>query len=214
MNKEMMNLYKDEKMSPFSGCITTIVQFILLLSIFYVVRSPLTYMKKVDKSLIDNYVTNMKESNITVSNYPEIDVIREKGKEDSNVYINTDFLGLDLSQVPKQNLSDFRVWIIPGLYIISSFISIRLTTKMQDKKKNKEEKAIEVKKSNEKDEKTEEADTVMQTNKVMSWMMPILSISIAIIAPLGLALYWLINNILMIVERLVLDKLIKTEEEE
>ena len=216
MNKEMMNLYKEEKMSPFSGCLTTIIQFVLLLSIFYVVRSPLTYMKKVDKSLIDNYITSMKEANITVSNYPEIDVIREKGKEDSNVFINTNFLGLDLSQVPKQNLSDFRVWIIPGLYIISSFISIRLTTRMQDKKKNKDKdsKAIEVKNSDNKEDKKEEADTVMQANKTMSWMMPILSISIAIIAPLGLALYWLINNILMIGERLVLDKLIKTEEED
>ena len=49
----------------------------------------------------------------------------------------------------------------------------------------------------------------MQTNKMMSWMMPIMSISIAFVAPLGLALYWLINNLLMIIERLVFDKLIK-----
>ena len=49
---------------------------------------------------------------------------------------------------------------------------------------------------------------------MMSWMMPIMSISIAFVAPLGLALYWLINNILMILERLILDKTIKQEEEE
>ena len=48
---------------------------------------------------------------------------------------------------------------------------------------------------------------------MMSWMMPIMSISVALVAPLGLALYWLVNNILMIVERVVLDKVIKTEEE-
>ena len=53
----------------------------------------------------------------------------------------------------------------------------------------------------------------MQTNKMMSWMMPIMSISIALVAPLGLALYWLINNILMIGERLVLNKVLKDEEE-
>ena len=35
MNQEMMNLYKNEKMSPFSGCLTAIIQMILLLSIFY-----------------------------------------------------------------------------------------------------------------------------------------------------------------------------------
>ena len=48
---------------------------------------------------------------------------------------------------------------------------------------------------------------------MMSWMMPIMSVSIALIAPLGLALYWLVNNILMIIERIVLDKVIKLEEE-
>ncbi len=57
-------------------------------------------------------------------------------------------------------------------------------------------------------------DAVMQTNKMMSWMMPIMSISIAFVAPLGLALYWLISNLLMIVERLILDKVIKQEDEE
>ena len=58
-------------------------------------------------------------------------------------------------------------------------------------------------------EESDDMDTVAQTNKMMSWMMPIMSISIAFVAPLGLALYWLINNVLMIAERLILDKVLK-----
>ena len=53
-----------------------------------------------------------------------------------------------------------------------------------------------------------------QANKSMSWFMPLMSISIACIAPLGLALYWLINNILMIFERIFLNKFFKDEKEE
>ncbi len=53
---------------------------------------------------------------------------------------------------------------------------------------------------------------MMQSQKMMSWMMPILSVSIAFVAPLGLALYWLINNVTMIIERVILDKLIKMED--
>ena len=30
MNQEMMNLYKEENMNPFSGCLTGIIQIILL----------------------------------------------------------------------------------------------------------------------------------------------------------------------------------------
>ena len=53
-----------------------------------------------------------------------------------------------------------------------------------------------------------------QMNKSMSLMMPILSVSVSLIAPLGLALYWLINNIIMMIERLMLNKLFSKEEEE
>ena len=53
LNKETMDLYKQEKMSPFSGCFSAIIQFILLISIFYMVRFPLTYMEKVDKTQLD-----------------------------------------------------------------------------------------------------------------------------------------------------------------
>ena len=50
LNQEVMALYKREKMSPFSGCLSAIIQIILLFSVFYLVRSPLTYMKKLDKA--------------------------------------------------------------------------------------------------------------------------------------------------------------------
>ena len=125
------------------------------------------------------------------------------------------FLGLDLSKIPQQNITDYTVYIIPILYILSSFISIRMTTTMQEKQ-NKEQKEMvingETGEEEKEEEKENEMDAVMQTNKMMSWMMPIMSISIAFVAPLGLALYWLISNILMIVERIILNKLIKQED--
>ena len=225
MNQEMMSLYKSENMSPFSGCLTAIVQLLLLLSIFYLVRSPLTFMEKIPTENINHYVQQLQESGKTVSQvYPEIDLIREhqflkeKNPEDANVdklNIQMNFLGLDLSKIPQQNMSDYTVYIIPALYILSSFISIRMTTAMQLKNANKqkEEKAtIDGTTGKEliPQEENNEMDAVMQTNKMMSWMMPIMSISIAFIAPLGLALYWLISNILMIVERLILNKVVKS----
>ena len=225
MNQEMMSLYKSENMSPFSGCLTAIVQLLLLLSIFYLVRSPLTFMEKIPTENINHYVQQLQENGKTVSQvYPEIDLIREhqflkeKNPEDANVdklNIQMNFLGLDLSKIPQQNMTDYTVYIIPALYILSSFISIRMTTAMQLKNANKqkEEKAtIDGNTGKEliPQEKNNEMDAVMQTNKMMSWMMPIMSISIAFIAPLGLALYWLISNILMIVERLILNKVVKS----
>lgn len=221
MNQEMMNLYKNEKMSPFSGCLTAIIQMILLLSIFYLVRSPLTFMEKIPQENINNYISQLKEDGKTVSSaYPEIDIIREfdwlkeKNPEDSQIEkidIKMNFLGLDLSKIPQQNMTDYTVYIIPVLYILSSFISIKMTTAMQEKQKKEiKESKIDGTTGKQLEEQTNEMDAVMQTNKMMSWMMPIMSISIAFVAPLGLALYWLISNILMIIERLILNKVIKT----
>ncbi len=222
LNQEMMNLYKSENMSPFSGCLTAIVQFILLISIFYLVRSPLTFMEKIPQDDINKYVTQVEEDGRQVSDiYPEIDLIREanwlqeKNPDDESakkLSLQMNFLGLDLSKIPQQNMSDYTVYIIPALYILSSFISIKLTTSMQTKKnKENKDKVIDGTTGKEliTEEEANEMDTVMQTNKMMSWMMPIMSISIAFIAPLGLALYWLVNNILMILERLILNKFIK-----
>ena len=222
MNQEMMELYKSENMSPFSGCLTAIVQLLLLLSVFYLVKSPLTYMEKIPTEDINKYITQLQEEGKINSNvYPEIDIIREqqwlkeKNPDDPNIdraALQMNFLGLDLSKVPQQNMTDFTVYIIPILYILSSFISIRMTTAMQQKQKEKSKQDVTIDGSTGKEltvKDENEIDTVMQTNKMMSWMMPIMSISIAFVAPLGLALYWLVNNILMIIERLILNKVIK-----
>lgn len=222
MNQEMMDLYKSENMSPFSGCLTAIIQMLLLLSIFYLVRAPLTYMEKIPAEEIGKYTTQLQEAGKLTSNvYPEIDIIREqqwlkeKNPEDPNIdriAMQMNFLGLDLSKVPQQNMTDYTVYIIPVLYILSSFISIRMTTAMQQKQNKEKQKDAVIDGTTGKElavKEENEVDTVMQTNKMMSWMMPIMSISIAFVAPLGLALYWLINNILMIIERLILNKVIK-----
>ena len=226
-NQAMIELYKEEKMSPFSGCLTSIFQIILILSIFYIVRSPLTFMEKMPNDITQKYIQQLQEEGkITSQVYPEMDIIREhewlkekNGNEDewidkTNLQMN--FLGLDLSKVPQQNMSDYTVYIIPVLYILSSFISIRLTTSMQNKLTGNK-KVIDGKTGQEVENESEsnnELDAMMQTNKMMSWFIPIMSISIAFVAPLGLALYWLVNNILMIFERLILNKVVSLDAEE
>ena len=253
MNKEIMNLYKENNMSPLSGCLTSIVTLFLFISVFYIVSRPLTYMRHLDPSIINQYteeiyqadsneenenvVTNDINSseNTTTNNknnnrrtYPEIAIIREKGNEDERVHLNMNFLGLDLSDIPTQNYSNWTVYIIPVLYVVTTFISLKLNEMMTRKRKedaaankvvterivsrdeNKEEKMLV---PTEKTEDDETMDTMNDMSKTMTWMMPIMSVSIALIAPLGLALYCLVGNIFMIVERLITNKIIEKEEQ-
>ena len=234
LNQETMELYRQENMSPFTGCLSAIIQIILLFSVFYLVRSPLTYMKKIDKSVIDKYTGIIKEYKLSENNqYPEIDIIREidniknlknnndilqsgeeidlttiKDEELEQMSINMDFMGLNLAQVPTKS-SDWKAYIIPILYVLVSIISMRLTnptkTKNNNVEENKDEKALA--------KPEEEFDPLAQMNKNMNIMFPVMYLAVALIAPLGLALYWLINSLLMIVERLALNKLLQDEEE-
>ena len=204
-NQETIELYKKENMSPFSGCFSAIVQIILILSVFYMVSSPLTYMKKVDTEVINQYKNEIKleQGEGQSSYYPEISIIKEKGSTDEQVYLNMEFLGLDLSSVPTANLSDWRVYIIPALYVISSIISMKISTSMTKKKEDD---------NKEKSESTE-METMERMNKNMMLFMPVMSVIISFIAPLGLALYWLMNNVLMILERVIITKHLDAKED-
>ena len=240
LNKATQELYKSENMSPFSGCFSAIIQIILLFAVFYLVRSPLTYMKKIDGSVTEKYSKIIRENNLsTNSAYPEIEIIRElnnvrelknkpieenaeesedqqnktnlseiNDEELNSLYINMDFLGLNLAQVPTRS-SDWKAYIIPILYVLVSIISLRVvnnTGKKENPEENKDEKSLV--------KSEDDFDPMEQMNKNMNLMFPVMYLAVALIAPLGLALYWLMNSLLMIVEKLVLNKLLKDEEEE
>ena len=240
LNRATMELYKSENMSPFSGCFSAIVQIILLFAVFYLVKSPLTYMKKVDSEVISKYTKIMQQNELTTNSaYPEIEIIRDidkikqlkvqdeqnqnntENEENSNndeekidiseikdeeldsLNINMEFLGLNLAQVPT-NTTDWKAYIIPILYVLVSIISLRLTNPTKNKKKSE---------NAEDNKEKEEFDPMLQMNKNMNIMFPIMYLTVALIAPLGLALYWLTNSLLMIIEKLSLNKILKDEEE-
>ena len=203
-SQELMELYKRENMSPFSGCLSSIFQFVIIISIFYLVSRPLTYMVHFDQKVLNEYIQEISEDKKERASYQEIAVIREKSKDDERVALNMNFLGLDLSQIPSQNYSDWKVFIIPVLYVLTSFASMKLTTAIQNTQL----------KDNEENKKSEEEESVAEMSKTMTYMMPVMAVSISLIAPLGLALYWLVSNFLMILERLFVNKIFKDEEEQ
>ena len=130
-----------------------------------------------------------------------IEIINKKAHENNAVNINMNFLNLDLSKIPNQNMDDYKVYIIPILYVISSFISIKVTSNMQNKLKNEENQ-------------TDELNPMADMGKGMSYIMPMMTLSIAFIAPLGLALYWFISNLLILIERFIIKKFVSLKESE
>ena len=84
---------------------------------------------------------------------------------------------------------------------------MKMTMNMQKDEKSEEE-------DNNKENKKESTEDIMKsTTKSMSYMMPVMAFSISLVAPLGLALYWLMSNVLMIVEKLVINKYVDSKED-
>lgn len=223
LNAATVELYKREKFSPFTGCLVAILQFVIIIGIFYLVSRPLTYMKKVDVDLINKYSNEVQQTN-SKNSYKEIAIIAAKGKEDPKVDLNMGFLGLDLTKVPMQNLKDPKVYIIPVLYIVTMFVNIQINNRLMktkeqlDKEKNQKDvkKILENNDSDDKfdaEVKADELGDLQSMTSSMNYMMPIMSIFIGIVAPLGLSLYWLLSNVLNTVERLVISKVVSKKEE-
>ena len=132
------------------------------------------------------------------------------------------FLGLDLSDIPNQNMTNPKVYIIPAFYIATSFLMMKMTKQMTDamnaKKKEEDEanvikrKPIDNEEGEDKVEEEDVEDTMASMNKTMRLMMPVMTISIAYIAPLGLTLYWATSNLLNLGERMIINKVVKEEE--
>ena len=229
-----MSYIKGRKLSPFSGCLSSILQLIIFISVFYLVSRPLTYMKKVDASLINNYEQIVTEQNDNQKlNYPEIAIIEyvnkmdlsdgqdnlEQKKEEYNqLHLNMNFFGLDLSMVPSQNYKDIKVFIIPALYVIITFVNIKITNNMTNNKKKNENDVKTLaekndvsddnkKTSSDNDESME--DSLNQMTRSMNYTIPIMSVAIALIAPLGLSLYWLVSNVLQMLERFIITRVDK-----
>ena len=214
LNQETIELYKREKLSPFAGCFSSIIQLVIILSVFWLVSQPLTYMKKIDANIINEYNTQLQQQGDQAT-YKEIEIINKFGSQDERVRINMDFWGLDLSKVPSNNLNDWKVYVIPLLYVISSVLSIKISNSFTNKgKKEDEKKAITDGTNTEiKPEEPSELEAMESMNKNMMYMLPLMSVFIAFIAPLGLALYWFISNVLIIIEKIIIDTIMKHKEE-
>ncbi len=123
--------------------------------------------------------------------------------------INFDFLWMDLSQTPNwrkifamlggvmPTLSDALLWFIPILSGASAWLSSYLMKPKQPK-----EEKHRVLAENEKPKENASADTMNS----MSMMMPFMSVFFAFTLPAGVGLYWIVSNLIQIVQHFMVNK--------
>ena len=218
MMVEYQKLMSESKYNPFGGCLLTFIQLPILLGVFYVVASPLTYMEKMDQTQIDQYVQQIIVDNSysgdeqaflaentdvakaiadykTVNRYYELKIIK-----DNNLY-NLDFFGINLGDIASENKSDYTLLIIPVLTTVFIYLSLYVAqaeTKKQQKQVLKDADGNEI---------------PMPNMMVMNLMMPLMSGYISYVVPQGMGLYWFTNSLIQIIMQVGLKKYLDKKDE-
>ncbi len=190
---EYQKLMLDNKFNPFGGCLISFIQIPIILGMLYVVGKPLTNMVKMPQEeirakiqeLIPEDYTGSYDDFIKQNRYIELKVIQSEN------ILDLDFLGIDLGDVASENKSDYKLWILPILSVIFTWLSIYVVNGKQQVVEKKEKSEDEI---------------PMPNMQMMNILMPLLSGYIAFIVPQGLGLYWFFSSFLQIIIQLLLKK--------
>lgn len=213
MMAEYQKLMSENKYNPFGGCLLAFIQLPILLGVFYVVASPLTYMQRMEQTEINQYIEQIvieeqysgdkiafetenieeseKEEKIEAykknNRYYELKIIKE------NDLLNLDFFGLNLGDVASENKSDFKLLIIPVLTVIFYYLSLYVVTAGTKTKQQPMKDA-------------EGNEIPMPNMMAMNFMMPLMSGYISYVVPQGMGLYWFTNSLFQIIMQLGMKK--------
>jgi len=212
------------------GCLWSFVPLLILLPLYQVVRQPIVFMlhesadvankiveviKTADPALFTN--NNYYDQIVAISNIGQhIDAVKAAIPDISARTLeglNFDFLfGIDLGAIPEFNIFDRSTFIWDWPHIGAILIPVLsagsqvLSTKLSQRANNSlvtDEKGLE-------DKETAEKSQSNQTNKVMMWMMPLMSLWIGFTVPSALSLYWLVGGVVRMAEDQILTRRLRT----
>ena len=208
VTQEIQELYQREGYSPFGGCLPLLIQMPIMIALYYIVLNPLRYICQFSNEAIESIgqIVNavpqyeklsytggrtielmdaMKE--IGVEKFSEIEGVAEffaKGGEFPDVSL----FGLNLSQIPSVSRFDWLL-LIPVLTFIVYFFSAKLTRKLTYQPTTADDAATGC------------------SNKMMDWMMPLMSVYICFIVPAAVGVYWIFKSIIGVIKQFILKKL-------
>jgi len=181
-SQAMQSLYQEEGVSMSGGCLPMILRLVLMMSIYYLIMQPLTYLMHVDAKTIAEAA---KEIGNTASGRAELQIIeavRNGSIDFPNIAdklgnINFSFFGINLTQTPKFSFDIFHdaqlIWVMPVIAFLTQMLTSALSLVMQ-KKIN--------------------PDAPNMAGMMLT--MPIMSLIIGFTLPGGVAFYWACSSLI------------------
>ena len=222
-NQATQELYKEEGVSMFGGCLWGFVPMLILLPLYAVVRQPITYILHQSAEVSEQIVAIIQGANpdLFSSNpyYHQIvaaqaipDYINELTaaipslSAEALAGVNFSFLGINLGGVPQFNVFKWSAWdwahigvfLVPCLSAGSQVLQMLISQKMNNSVIT-DDKGVQ-------DEEAAKNSQAAQTNKTMMITMPLISLWIGFTVPTALSLYWFIGGVIRTVEDAILTK--------
>ena len=213
-NEAIQKLQQEEGASMgMAGCLWSFVPLLILFPLFTVIREPITYIlgesAEVTQQIIDvvkanapelfsgnNYYNQVVAASVISKYAAEISAAIPGISAETLAGINFDFFGINLGAIPQFNIfastwawdwAHIGAFLIPMVSAGSQVMQMWISQKTNDSLVTNE-KGIQ-------DKEMAANSQTAQTNKMMMWMMPIMSLWIGFTVSAGLSLYWFIGGV-------------------
>ena len=141
-SEAMQQLYQEENVSMSGGCLPMILRMVIMLSIYWLIMSPLTYLLHIDSATISSAAEQLGLAANARSELQIIEAVRNGSLNipeiaDKLGTLNFNFLGIDLTQTPKFSFDIFNdaqlIWVMPIIAFLAQMLTSVLSTMMQKK---------------------------------------------------------------------------------
>lgn len=208
--QELSKLYKEEGVSPMSGCIWSLIPFPILIALYRAIRFPLTTMMGVASDLLAeggaiyqklaelgwslDLLTNRQQaySEIFQSEFITTHFSEFAGLSDKLQALSYNFLGLDLGHTPSiafWNWDSFSwanigLFLIPVISALLSYFSMVISNASNPQTKDQ-----------------------AQQMKSMAITMPLISLWICFTMPGVMGIYWIAQSVFSILQDVILTRI-------
>ena len=241
-SQEMQALYKKYKINPFAGCLPLLIQLPLIMALFNVLREPAKYITRlgieytnIAATIMDkvtNYATLLEPFKKSIETTTRVtfdlsdkvqlgqflshlntvqwqEFLGKMGSNESIVrpaldlkYTIENFLGFNVVDTPSILMStQWWVILIPIIAGASTYIFTKLTMATNGQ--------AQTAAAGTNNGTPNSAESMMKT---MNIIMPIMTGVFAYTMPIGLALYWIAGNIIMMGQQWIVNKILEKQD--
>ncbi len=207
LNEETVKLYQQNKINPMSSCLPLLIQMPILFAVYGIIQNPATYIlqpgvqgiTQAMQALAGENIARMTQLDVVAwvsNNMAEAgtrlaEVTAQYGLTAESFYMNFNFLGLNLGNTPGAvAMAQPIYWIFPIVAALTTFLTSYISQKMAN---------------NQTEEQASQA-------KTMQYIFPLMTGYFCYILPSAMGLYWIVGNILQILQSFTLDRYVVRKE--